>query len=107
MYKNHIASKIYLQQIATFYFSKDLYMYTALISSQVYLSSRRGAWIVPRTAFWGLPADMIANSRVVFSFPMKWLDWCVQVQANFRIDHDTYGLRPQHGQVYNFNFKTF
>ncbi|CAL1544597.1 unnamed protein product [Lymnaea stagnalis] len=66
-------------------------------SEQVYLSSRRGAWIVPRTAFWGLPADMLANSRVVFSLPLRLLDWCVQIQANFRIDHDTYGLRPKHG----------
>ncbi|XP_005109083.1 flavin-containing monooxygenase 5 [Aplysia californica] len=66
-------------------------------ASQVYLSSRRGAWIVPRTAFWGLPADMLANSRVVFTMPLRLLDWCVQKQANFRIDHDTYGLRPDHG----------
>ncbi|CAG5135363.1 unnamed protein product [Candidula unifasciata] len=66
-------------------------------AQQVYLSSRRGAWIVPRTAFWGLPADMLANSRLVFTMPYRLLDWCVQLQANFRIDHATYGIKPAHG----------
>ena len=68
-----------------------------LLHLQVYLCSRRGAWIVPRTSFWGLPADMLANSRVVFTLPYRLLDWFVQVQANFRVDHEAYGLKPQHG----------
>ncbi|RUS76876.1 hypothetical protein EGW08_015367, partial [Elysia chlorotica] len=66
-------------------------------AKQVYLCSRRGSWIVPRTSFWGLPADMLANSRVVFTLPYRLLDWIVQVQANFRVDHQAYGIRPQHG----------
>ncbi|GFR79972.1 dimethylaniline monooxygenase [N-oxide-forming] [Elysia marginata] len=66
-------------------------------AKQVYLSSRRGCWLVPRTTFWGLPADMLANSRVVFTLPYRLLDWLVQVQANFRVDHEAYGLRPHHG----------
>ncbi|GFO26102.1 dimethylaniline monooxygenase [n-oxide-forming] [Plakobranchus ocellatus] len=66
-------------------------------AEKVYLSSRRGAWIVPRTSFWGWPADMLANSRVVFTLPYRLLDWFVQVQANVRVDHNAYGLRPQHG----------
>ncbi|XP_055863035.1 flavin-containing monooxygenase 5 [Biomphalaria glabrata] len=77
--------------------ASDIACDLAKTSEQVYLSSRRGAWIVPKTAFWGLPADMLANSRVVFTLPMKLLDWFVQKQANFRIDHNTYGLRPHHG----------
>nr|KAG5686583.1 hypothetical protein BaRGS_005154 [Batillaria attramentaria] len=69
----------------------------AKTAKKVFLSTRRGSWIVPRTALWGLPADMLANSRVTFSLPNKLLEWCVERQANLRMDHDKLGLTPKHG----------
>ena len=62
----------------------------------MYLSTRRGSWVVARTALWGMPADMVANSRVVFSLPVRLLQWCVEQQANMRMDHDKLGLTPKH-----------
>lgn len=52
--------------------------------------------MVARTALWGIPADMLANSRVVFSLPTRLLQWCVELQANMRMDHDMLGLTPAH-----------
>ncbi|KAK7088679.1 flavin-containing monooxygenase 5-like [Littorina saxatilis] len=69
----------------------------AKTASKVYLSTRRGAWVVPRTALWGVPADMVANSRLAFSLPLRLLEWCVEKQADARIDHTRVGLRPKHG----------
>jgi len=62
----------------------------------VFLSTRRGSWVVARTALWGIPADMVGNSRVVFSLPTRLLQWCVELLANMRMDHDMLGLTPAH-----------
>ena len=52
--------------------------------------------MVARTALWGIPADMVGNSRVVFSLPTRLLQWCVELLANMRMDHDMLGLTPAH-----------
>jgi len=66
------------------------------VASQVYISTRRGAWVISRMGFWGLPADAMANNRFLFSLPLPMLDWSVQKMANFRFDHESYGLKPAH-----------
>ncbi|XP_067671651.1 flavin-containing monooxygenase 5-like [Haliotis asinina] len=68
-------------------------------ASKVFLSTRRGAWIIGKTSIKGIPADLLANSRFVFSLPLNLLQWVVEKQANFKIDHDTFGLSPQHGAL--------
>ncbi|XP_053376257.1 flavin-containing monooxygenase 5-like [Mercenaria mercenaria] len=66
------------------------------VASQVYLSTRRGAWVISRMGFWGLPADAMANNRFLFSLPHSALEWSVEKMANFRFDHESYGLKPMH-----------
>ncbi|XP_074641984.1 flavin-containing monooxygenase 5-like [Tubulanus polymorphus] len=66
------------------------------VCSKVYLSTRRGAWIVNRMGPWGIPADALANSRFMFSLPQNWLQWMVEKLANYRFDHETYGVKPSH-----------
>ncbi|KAK3576474.1 hypothetical protein CHS0354_028524 [Potamilus streckersoni] len=66
------------------------------VAAQTYISTRRGAWIISRMGFWGLPADAIANCRFLFKLPISALEWCVEKMANFRFDHEAYGLQPMH-----------
>ncbi|XP_033747610.1 dimethylaniline monooxygenase [N-oxide-forming] 5-like [Pecten maximus] len=63
-------------------------------ASQVYLSTRRGAWIINRKGFWGLPADAMANSRFAFMLPKSALQWGVEKMSNFNFDHKKYGIKP-------------
>lgn len=44
----------------------------------------------------GFPADALANSRFMFTLPRSWLQWMVEVIANFRFDHENYGLKARH-----------
>ena len=64
---------------------------------KVFLSTRRGAWIVSRMGPLGFPADALANSRFMFTLPQSWLQWMVELIANYRFDHDNYGLKARHG----------
>ncbi|CAL1279263.1 unnamed protein product [Larinioides sclopetarius] len=70
------------------------------VAKQVYLSTRRGAWVVPRVGPWGLPLDIQTQRR--------WLDilfriipynlvcsFCESV-LNQRFDHSLYNLKPKH-----------
>ncbi|KAH3891874.1 flavin-containing monooxygenase 5-like [Dreissena polymorpha] len=66
------------------------------VASKVFLSTRRGAWVISRMGLWGLPADAMANCRFLFSLPKSVLQWSVEKMANFRFDHETYGLKPVH-----------
>lgn len=81
------------------------------VASQVYLSTRRGAWVISRIGFWGLPADAMANNRFLFSLPHSVLEWSVEKMANFRFDHESYGLKPKHRyaklitQIYAHNYQ--
>ncbi|KAL3856623.1 hypothetical protein ACJMK2_011358 [Sinanodonta woodiana] len=61
------------------------------VAAQTYISTRRGAWVISRMGFWGLPADAIANCRFLFKLPTSILQWCVEKMANFRFDHEGYG----------------
>lgn len=61
---------------------------------KVYLSTRRGAWVVSRKGFWGYPADAIANSRFLFTLPKSVLQWSVEKMCSFNFDHEAYGVKP-------------
>ncbi|XP_064650304.1 flavin-containing monooxygenase 5-like [Lineus longissimus] len=74
----------------------DIAVDTSRLSSQTFVSTRRGAWIVNRMGPWGIPADALANSRFMFSLPQQWLQWTVEKLSNYRFDHDTYGVQPLH-----------
>ncbi|XP_052072576.1 flavin-containing monooxygenase 5-like [Mytilus californianus] len=65
-------------------------------ASEVYLSTRRGAWVVGRKGFWGYPADAVANCRLLFQLPRNVLQYSVEKMANFNFDHESYGVKPKH-----------
>jgi dimethylaniline monooxygenase (N-oxide forming) len=64
---------------------------------QVYLSTRRGAWIINRIFDYGEPADLALSKRYRrWIFPTGYLIRRFQERLNLRFDHDKYGLKPQH-----------
>ncbi|KAI6204913.1 Dimethylaniline monooxygenase [N-oxide-forming] [Aphelenchoides besseyi] len=73
----------------------------ARIAKQVYISTRRGAWIIRKTVDNGLPSDFL-NSRFTGWFrsvlPSIYV-WLGQRQCNKVMDHDVYGLRPKHSLI--------
>ena len=66
-------------------------------AKQVYLSTRRGAWVLPRTTTGGYPSDQLANRRIWSFVPMCVLTGIGQRVANERFDHKKFGLQPDHG----------
>lgn len=69
------------------------------IASQVYLSTRRGTWVVNRTFIKGLPYDFCVNSRVIniiAAFAGRPLNYMMETLAEFYFDHEAYGLKPAH-----------
>ena len=79
----------------------DIAVDLSKIASKVHVSTRRGAWIISKMGPFGFPADALANSRFSFTMPRTWLQRLVEVMANFRFNHENYGLKPKHGCVYN------
>ncbi|XP_064615988.1 flavin-containing monooxygenase 5-like [Liolophura sinensis] len=69
--------------------------------SKVFLSTRRGAWVLNRVGDKGIPADMnVAFSRLgsaIFDLlPMSVKEMLVQNILNNRFDHERFALKPQH-----------
>ncbi|KAL5017098.1 hypothetical protein ScPMuIL_006687 [Solemya velum] len=77
----------------------DIAVDTSHVASQVFLSTRRGTWVVSRRGPWGLPADAVANSRFMFKLPLWFLQWSVETMSNFLFDHSAYGIKPLHGAL--------
>lgn len=70
------------------------------ITKQVYISTRRGAWIFQRVGQGGKPFDTILTRRFL-NFLQKLLPYwliCsfIEWQLNDRIDHEKYQLKPKH-----------
>ncbi|BFZ05640.1 hypothetical protein BsWGS_08679 [Bradybaena similaris] len=69
-------------------------------ASQVFLSTRRGTWILNRVSYQGYPSDMLNSSRLwecVFDTVPFLGDKLLQRRLNTRINHDLYRLRPDYG----------
>lgn len=66
---------------------------------KLYLSTRRGAWIINRVGENGMPLDMLFN-RVVEVFrrflPFGYFCSLGENQLNQRFDHALYNLKPKH-----------
>ena len=43
---------------------------------------------------FGIPMDVLANSRCAFALPRPWLQRMVEIMANQRFDHEAMGLSP-------------
>ncbi|GBN64445.1 Dimethylaniline monooxygenase [N-oxide-forming] 5 [Araneus ventricosus] len=70
------------------------------VAKQVYLSTRRGVWVVPRVGPWGLPIDIQMQRRwldVLFKIsPYSLVCWFCELAVNLRFDHSLYSLKPKH-----------
>uniref|UniRef100_A0A8C2ZBQ7 Flavin-containing monooxygenase n=1 Tax=Cyclopterus lumpus TaxID=8103 RepID=A0A8C2ZBQ7_CYCLU len=77
----------------------DIAVELSRVTKQLYLSTRRGAWILNRVGNYGLPLDMEFN-RLVDSLksilPHNLFCGLVESQLNQRFDHALYNLKPKH-----------
>ncbi|XP_004454780.1 flavin-containing monooxygenase 2 isoform X2 [Dasypus novemcinctus] len=68
-------------------------------AAQVFVSTRRGSWVMSRISDDGYPWDMVYHTR--FSsmlqnvLPRTVLKWMMEYQRNRWFNHENYGLEPQ------------
>ncbi|CAF3313891.1 unnamed protein product [Rotaria socialis] len=77
----------------------DLAVELGRIAKQVYLSTRRGTWVLNRVGPNGWPADMVLSSEVhgaVQKYFPSLTNWIVERDINKRFNHEMYGLKPKH-----------
>uniref|UniRef100_A0A914CVN4 Flavin-containing monooxygenase n=1 Tax=Acrobeloides nanus TaxID=290746 RepID=A0A914CVN4_9BILA len=78
----------------------DIAVELSKISKSVTVSTRRGTWVFNRAAQAGMPYDIVFQSRLYY-WLMKVLPWTIandfmEHRLQQRLDHDLYGLRPNH-----------
>lgn len=78
----------------------DIAVDIAKIAKSVTISTRRGTWIFNRVSAGGMPYDVLLFSRYYDNL-MKLVPWTLandfmEHRLQQRLDHDTYGLRPDH-----------
>ncbi|XP_071043405.1 flavin-containing monooxygenase 5-like [Parasteatoda tepidariorum] len=70
------------------------------VTKQVYLSSRRGTWVVPRIGPKGLPFDAAFTRRYLHFFvqhlPYNWICSYSERAIEQNFDHSIYNLKPKH-----------
>ncbi|MGH0192110.1 UNVERIFIED_CONTAM: hypothetical protein FKN15_003694 [Acipenser sinensis] len=70
------------------------------VAEQVFLSTRRGSWVLNRVSDNGFPVDMMYGTRVMALLrkylPSSLLNWIGEKKINTRFDHSLYGLQPEH-----------
>ncbi|KAI6209904.1 Dimethylaniline monooxygenase [N-oxide-forming] [Aphelenchoides besseyi] len=98
-YKDHVGYEDHTSILGNS--ALDVACELARIAKQVYISTRRGAWIIRKTVDNGVPADFF-NSRFTGWFRSVFPNifvWLGQRQCNKVMDHDVYGLRPKHSLI--------
>ncbi|XP_029355995.1 dimethylaniline monooxygenase [N-oxide-forming] 5-like [Echeneis naucrates] len=77
----------------------DIAVELSRVTKQLYLSTRRGAWILNRVGNNGIPLDMTFN-RVLNTLknilPFSVLCKMTENQLNQRFNHSLYNLKPKH-----------
>ncbi|XP_028396567.1 dimethylaniline monooxygenase [N-oxide-forming] 5-like [Dendronephthya gigantea] len=68
-------------------------------AKQVYLSTRRGSWVLSRLAEGGLPVDMVYTTRFFSYIPKALVASTVISKVNKRFCHSTYSLKPSHSII--------
>ncbi|KAF8791267.1 flavin-containing monooxygenase 5-like isoform X1 [Argiope bruennichi] len=70
------------------------------VAKQVYLSTRRGAWLFQRVGPDGKPFDAAYTRRCLDTVnkivPFSLSCWFMEHELNKRFDHAAYGLKPKH-----------
>ncbi|XP_038650876.1 flavin-containing monooxygenase 5-like isoform X1 [Scyliorhinus canicula] len=74
----------------------DLAVEISRHAKQVFLSTRRGAWVINRVADRGLPGDVLFNRRINACVPLSFAVWFAERIMNHRFNHENYGLQPNH-----------
>lgn len=67
-------------------------------ASKVYLSTRRGAWVLSRLGKGGEPLDH-SLTRFFASLPRKQVQNIFESKINQRFDHGNFGLCPEHSFI--------
>ncbi|KAM5148390.1 flavin-containing monooxygenase 5-like [Mantella aurantiaca] len=77
----------------------DLVVEISSVAKQVFLSTRRGTWLLNRVSDNGFPMDIVLFSRL-YTFLQIAFPWLKNVymesRVNSRINHDNFGLKPKH-----------
>ncbi|KAJ8388454.1 hypothetical protein AAFF_G00133300 [Aldrovandia affinis] len=78
----------------------DIAVESSRVAEQVYVSTRRGAWVIRVVSDNGLPVDMKYNTRFVHILfqllPINILNWIGENKLNAMYDHTMYALKPNH-----------
>ncbi|XP_072294466.1 flavin-containing monooxygenase 5-like isoform X1 [Eucyclogobius newberryi] len=78
----------------------DISVESSRFAKQVYMSTRRGAWVIRQVSDNGLPVDMKYNTRFVHILfqllPMSVLNYLGEGKLNAMYDHTMYALKPKH-----------
>lgn len=78
----------------------DAAVETSSVANKVYLSTRRGCWVMCRVSEYGEPNDDQFTTRFFNMFfnlvPMSLSSWYMERILNKRFNHDTYQLKPKH-----------
>ncbi|KAK7150605.1 hypothetical protein R3I93_011750 [Phoxinus phoxinus] len=78
----------------------DIAVELSRMAKQVYLSTRKGSWILNRVGDNGVPSDMIFRNRMCGwlsqILPIGFINNLREKQLNKRFNHKLYGLQPAH-----------
>ncbi|KAM9435802.1 flavin-containing monooxygenase 5-like isoform 1-T2 [Clarias gariepinus] len=77
----------------------DIAVELSRVTKQVFLSTRRGSWILNRVGTNGIPRDMAVNRIFRMAqciLPFGFLCNMGEKQINERFNHALYGLKPKH-----------
>ncbi|XP_066548230.1 flavin-containing monooxygenase 5 [Amia ocellicauda] len=78
----------------------DIAVESSRVAEQVYMSTRRGAWVIRVVSDKGIPVDVQYNTRFVHILfqilPISVLNWIGERILNKQYDHHMYALKPQH-----------
>uniref|UniRef100_A0A3Q0RCC7 Flavin-containing monooxygenase n=1 Tax=Amphilophus citrinellus TaxID=61819 RepID=A0A3Q0RCC7_AMPCI len=78
----------------------DIAVETSRVAEQVYMSTRRGAWVIRQVSDNGVPVDMKYTTRfihILFQlFPINFFNWFGERKLNAMYDHTMYALKPKH-----------
>lgn len=74
----------------------DIATEASLFAKKVYLSTRRGSWVLQRVAPNGLPMDTLIQRRYFQPLPLWLLNALAERQCQRLLNHDLLGLRPRH-----------
>uniref|UniRef100_A0A671V279 Flavin-containing monooxygenase n=1 Tax=Sparus aurata TaxID=8175 RepID=A0A671V279_SPAAU len=77
----------------------DIAVELSRVTKQLYLSTRRGSWILDRLGYSGFPLDLFFNRVLTFLqsvLPFGVVCGLAERKLNQRFDHALYNLKPKH-----------